>query len=83
MGQFSAKNPSRPGQLSVEINADFGLDGNLLGLWNGLSVPAHLEQQFGQNETERADGPIVQHGARSSTPRRHDDRPFLEEHSRF
>jgi porin len=37
----------------------FGLDGGLLGLWNGLSVSAHLEQQFGQSETERADGPII------------------------
>jgi porin len=41
--------------------ADFllGLDGGLLGLWKGLSASAHLEQQFGQSETERADGPII------------------------
>jgi porin len=41
--------------------ADFllGLEGGLLGLWNGLSASAHLEQQFGQNETERAEGPII------------------------
>jgi hypothetical protein len=41
--------------------ADFllGLDGGLLGLWNGLSASAHLEQQFGQSETERADDPII------------------------
>ena len=41
--------------------ADFllGLDGGRLGLWNGFTVSAHLEQEFGQNETERADGPII------------------------
>jgi len=36
-----------------------GLDGGRLGLWNGLSVSAHLEQEFGQNANMQGDGSIV------------------------
>jgi porin len=37
----------------------FGLDSGKLGLWNGFSVSAHLEQQFGQNANEMSDGSII------------------------
>jgi porin len=36
-----------------------GLDGGRLGLWNGLSVSAHLQQEFGQNANMQGDGSIV------------------------
>jgi porin len=35
------------------------LDGNKLGLWPGLSVSAHLEQNFGQSANERSAGAIL------------------------
>ena len=36
-----------------------GLDGGRLGLWNGFSVSAHLEQEFGQNANMQGDGSII------------------------
>jgi len=36
-----------------------GLDGGQLGLWNGFSVSAHLEQEFGQNANMQVDGSII------------------------
>ena len=36
-----------------------GLDGGKLGLWPGLSVSAHLEQNFGQSANEQGAGAIL------------------------
>ncbi len=36
-----------------------GLDGSKLGLWPGLSLSAHFEQDFGQSVNERSDGAIL------------------------
>ena len=36
-----------------------GLDGGKLGLWPGLSVSAHLEQDFGQSANKVGDGAIL------------------------
>ena len=36
-----------------------GLDGSKLGLWPGLSVSAHLEQNFGQSANELGAGAIL------------------------
>ena len=36
-----------------------GLDGGKLGLWRGISVSAHLEQNFGQNANEQGAGAIL------------------------
>jgi porin len=36
-----------------------GLDGGRLGLWNGVGVSAHLEQEFGQNANTQGDGSII------------------------
>ncbi len=36
-----------------------GLDASKLGLWQGLSVSAHFEQNFGQSANERSDGAIL------------------------
>jgi porin len=36
-----------------------GLDGQKLGLWPGLSVSAHLEQDFGRDANNQGDGSIL------------------------
>lgn len=36
-----------------------GLDASKLGLWQGLSVSAHFEENFGQSANQRSDGAIL------------------------
>ena len=45
--------------LGGKADVLLGLDGGKLGLWQGLSVSAHLEQDFGQSANQRGDGSIL------------------------
>ena len=42
-----------------KADALLGLDGSKLGLWQGLSVAAHFEQDFGQSANLSGDGSIL------------------------
>jgi porin len=54
-----AGNGSRGVQFGGKTDILLGLDGGKLGLWQGLSISAHFEQDFGQSANQRSHGAIL------------------------
>jgi porin len=59
-GQGLAGGDGEPGApFGGKADVLLGLDGGKLGLWPGLGVSAHFEQDFGQSANLRGDGSIL------------------------